>query len=160
MSYNEMDWVKEAIYVQSDMFLDFDYLPQFNPVTQLTEGTPCVYIPLHDTRPLDEIADLMRYAKGYPPFYPFGKMLESECDLNGWYHFHLAFSKVDMYIVCTPCNTDSPDNEKEFEIPLTRRQRIAISNVLDEQCRKTYNMDCAELLQEAEIVTKEDVHHA
>lgn len=159
MSFTK-EQMQKAIAVELDQFLYFGDGYFFNPDTKCAEYIPLVDIPICDTRSLAAIADQMRYKAGFPPFFPTGDMLESEYDLSGWYNFYVCLNKLDTYIYFIPISDVAKDAETDYQIPLTHEEKMWLYDILDEQCKKVHNMDCAELLQEAEIVTKEDAHHA
>lgn len=116
---------------------------------------PTVEFQLVATLGLAQAADAMRKAKGFLP------MLDDGGDTEGWYDFYIGLNgytetKVDTSIMFIVVNSDSPDNEDFYTIDLSEAEQRAIYNILDDQCRRYYEMSCAGILEEARVAMEAD----
>ena len=112
---------------------------------------------LKATDVLVEIADRIRFDKGYPPVYPRADGMDYDAD--GFYNFYIGISKLpgdgqacraDKCISFVVVNSDSSDNEDMYEIELSESDQEIVLAVLDKQCRRHLGKSCTELLAEAE----------
>ena len=124
---------------------------------------PTVEFILTATDVLVEIADRIRFDKGYPPILPRADGMDY--DHNGFYNFYIGISKLpgegqecraDKCISFVVVNSDSSDNEDMYSIELTESDQEIVLDVLDKQCRRHLGKSCAELLAEAESAMQED----
>ena len=119
---------------------------------------------LKATDVLVEIADRIRFDKGYPPVYPRADGMDYDAD--GFYNFYIGISKLpgdgqacraDKCISFVVVNSDSSDNEDIYSIELSESDQEIVRGVLDRQCRRYLGKSCDELLAEAESAMQEDV---
>lgn len=119
---------------------------------------PTVEFQLMATDELVEVADRIRLDKGYKPMHPRDGRTD-DVDSDGWYDFYVDISKlpgdnqpcqIDSCITFIVVNSDSDDNEDMYEISLTDDERLAVYEILNQQCRKYEGKTFAELLDEAE----------
>ena len=112
---------------------------------------------LKATDVLVEIADCIRFDKGYPPVYPRAEGMNYDTD--GFYNFYIGISKLpgegqecraDKCISFVVVNSDSSDNEDMYSIELSESDQEIVLNILDKQCRRHLGKSCADLLAEAE----------
>jgi hypothetical protein len=112
---------------------------------------------LKATDVLVEIADRIRFDKGYPPVYPRADGMDYDAD--GFYNFYIGISKLpgdgqacraDKCISFVVVNSDSSDNEDMYEIELSESDQGIVLDILDKQCRRHLGKSCADLLAEAE----------
>ena len=112
---------------------------------------------LKATDVLVEIADRIRFDKGYPPVYPRADGMDYDAD--GFYNFYIGISKLpgdgqacrtDKCISFVVVNSDSSDNEDMYEIELSESDQEIVLAVLDKQCKRYLGKSCTELLAEAE----------
>ena len=124
---------------------------------------PTVEFILTATDVLVEIADRIRFDKGYPPMYPRADGMDYDTD--GFYNFYIGISKLpgegqecraDKSISFVVVNSDSSDNEDMYSIELSESDQEIALDVLDKQCRRHLGKGCAELLAEAEKTMQED----
>ncbi len=125
---------------------------------------PTVEFILKATDVLVEIADRIRFDKGYPPVYPRADGMDYDAD--GFYNFYIGISKLpgdgqacraDKCISFVVINSDSCDNEDMYSIELSESDQEIARGVLDRQCRRYLGKSCEELLAEAESAMQEDV---
>ena len=112
---------------------------------------------LKATDVLVEIADRIRFDKGYPPVYPRADGMDYDAD--GFYNFYIGISRLpgdgqecraDKCISFVVVNSDSSDNEDMYEIELSESDQQIVLAALDGQCRRHLGKSCADLLAEAE----------
>ena len=124
---------------------------------------PTVEFILKATDVLVEIADRIRFDKGYPPVYPRAEGMNYDTD--GFYNFYIGISKLpgegqecraDKCVNFVVVNSDSSDNEDMYDIELSESDQEIILGVLDKQCRRHLGKSCEELLAEAESAMQED----
>ena len=125
---------------------------------------PTVEFILKATDVLVEIADRIRFDKGYPPVYPRAEGMNYDTD--GFYNFYIGISKLpgegqecraDKCVNFVVVNSDSSDNEDMYDIELSESDQGIVLAALDKQCRRHLGKGCAELLAEAESAMQEDV---
>ena len=124
---------------------------------------PTVEFILKATDVLVEIADRIRFDKGYPPVYPRADGMNYDAD--GFYNFYIGISKLpgdgqacraDKCISFVVVNSDSSDNEDMYDIELSESDQEIVLAALDKQCRRHLGKSCEELLAEAESAMQED----
>ena len=124
---------------------------------------PTVEFILKATDVLVEIADRIRFEKGYPPVYPRAEGMNYDTD--GFYNFYIGISKLpgegqecraDKCVNFVVVNSDSSDNEDMYSIELSESDQVIVRSVLDRQCRRYLGKSCEELLAEAESAMQED----
>ena len=124
---------------------------------------PTVEFILKATDVLVEIADRIRFEKGYPPVYPRAEGMNYDTD--GFYNFYIGISKLpgegqecraDKCISFVVVNSDSSDNEDMYNIELSESDQEIVLAALDKQCRRHLGKSCDELLAEAESAMQED----
>ena len=112
---------------------------------------------LKATDVLTEIADRIRFDKGYPPILPRADGMDY--DHNGFYNFYIGSSKLpgegqecraDKCISFVIVNSDFSDNEDMYNIELSESDQQIVLEALDKQCRRHLGKSCEELLAEAE----------
>lgn len=111
---------------------------------------PTVGLELIATDTLNGIADQIRRKYGFQPMFT-----DDAQDLNGWYNFYIGLNgyfrhKVDNCITFTVVNSDSPDNEQSYTIPLTVEERDLVFHEIDMECRKHLGKSADDLLAEAQ----------
>ena len=118
---------------------------------------PTVEFILKATDVLTEIADRIRFDKGYPPILPRADGMDY--DHNGFYNFYIGISKLpgegqecraDKCISFVIVNSDFSDNEDMYSIELSESDQQIVLEALDKQCRRHLGKSCEELLAEAE----------
>ena len=115
---------------------------------------PTVNFALHDTHPLNVIADAMRKELGYLPMFDDS----GEHDEDGWYNFRIGingctdtrhYNHTDNYIEFSVESPNAADDYKTYTIDLTEDEQIEMYKVLNEQCIEKFGQSCDELLEEA-----------
>ena len=129
-------------------------------------GYPCRFITIRfqlmSTALLSEIADRIRIVKGYKPMHPMDEYTDETCDQNGWYDFYygvndLTEERGDASIEFVVVSDGAEDNEQIYTIDLSREERAAMYNRMDEQCRKYLGKSCEDLLAEDRRRMEEDM---
>ena len=118
---------------------------------------PTVEFILKATDVLTEIADRIRFDKGYPPILPRADGMDY--DHNGFYNFYVGISKLpgegqecraDKCISFVIVNSDFSDNEDMYSIELSESDQQIVLEALDKPCRRHLGKSCEELLAESE----------
>lgn len=118
---------------------------------------PTVEFILKATDVLTEIADRIRFDKGYPPILPRADGMDY--DHNGFYNFYIGICKLpgerqecraDKCVSFVIVNSDFTDNEDMYNIELSESDQQIVLEALDKQCRRHLGKSCEELLAEAE----------
>lgn len=114
---------------------------------------------------LIEIVDRLRHKLGFKPMYPivgcggdkdYGGCDDCyDCDDKCCYDFFISLngftdSHLDTCIAAVVADSDSVDNEDMYTIDLTEDEQRLLYKRFDEQCRRSLNKTCEELLKEAE----------
>ena len=121
---------------------------------------PTVDVPLTDTFELVGLADQVRVEAGYKPMCPTNERSVDECDIKGWYEFHVGLngyteSGVDTCLTFMVIDSDSDDNEQVYSLDLDDVTQAEVRAVLDEQLMDLFGVDCNGLLRRgAEMVSK------
>ena len=108
---------------------------------------------LVDTRGLVKIADKIRKAAGFLPYY---EDENGECDSELWYEFSVQIGRAhDRFvdnagIAFEVCNTDQDDCETMYFIPLTEDQKFALLKRLNQECLGLYSKTVFTMVDEAE----------
>ena len=147
-------FISDAIRIDfgGEILYGSDQVIDTNPVR-----FPTVEFILKATDVLVEIADRIRFEKGYPPVYPRAEGMNYDTD--GFYNFYIGISKLpgegqecraDKCISFVVVNSDSSDNEDMYSIELSESDQEIVLNILDKQCRRHLGKSCADLLAEAE----------
>ena len=153
-------FISDAIRIDfgGEILYGSDQVIDTNPVR-----FPTVEFILKATDVLVEIADRIRFEKGYPPVYPRAEGMNYDTD--GFYNFYIGISKLpgegqecraDKCVNFVVVNSDSSDNEDMYDIELSESDQEIILGVLDKQCRRHLGKSCEELLAEAESAMQED----
>ena len=154
-------------FINTEIFIDFDselIYGEDQAYICCPKRFPTVRFQLKPTRGLVEIADGIRHKLGFKPMYPAQGCKSSDCnactdcndiDCDGWYDFFISLngfndSHIDTCIAVVVAGSDSPDNEDMYTIDLSEDEQKLLYNRFDEQCRKSINKSCEELLKEAE----------
>ena len=153
--------------INTEIFIDFDselIYGEDQAYICCPKRFPTVRFQLKPTRGLVEIADGIRHKLGFKPMYPAQGCKSSDCnactdcndiDCDGWYDFFISLngfndSHIDTCIAVVVAGSDSPDNEDMYTINLTENEQKMLYKRFDEQCRRTIDKTCEELLKEAE----------
>ena len=153
-------FISDAIHIDfgGEILYGSDQVFDTNPVR-----FPTVEFILKATDVLVEIADRIRFEKGYPPVYPIAEGMNYDTD--GFYNFYIGISKLpgegqecraDKCVNFVVVNSDSSDNEDMYDIELSESDQEIVLAVLDKQCRRYLGKGCEELLAEAESAMRED----
>ena len=153
-------FISDAIRIDfgGEILYGSDQVIDTNPVR-----FPTVEFILKATDVLVEIADRIRFDKGYPPVYPRAEGMNYDTD--GFYNFYIGISKLpgvgqecraDKCVNFVVVNSDSSDNEDMYDIELSESDQEIVLAVLDKQCRRYLGKGCDELLAEAESAMQED----
>ena len=154
-------------FINTEIFIDFDselIYGEDQAYICCPKRFPTVRFQLKPTRGLVEIADGIRHKLGFKPMYPAQGCKSSDCnactdcndiDCDGWYDFFISLnglneSHLDTCIAVVVAGSNSPDNEDMYTINLTENEQKMLYKRFDEQCRRTIDKTCEELLQEAE----------
>ena len=154
-------------FINTEIFIDFDselIYGEDQAYICCPKRFPTVRFQLKPTRGLVEIADGIRHKLGFKPMYPAQGCKSSDCnactdcndiDCDGWYDFFISLngfndSHIDTCIAVVVAGSDSPDNEDMYTINLTENEQKMLYKRFDEQCRRTIDKTCEELLKEAE----------
>ena len=157
--------------INTEIFIDFDselIYGEDQAYICCPKRFPTVRFQLKPTRGLVEIADGIRHKLGFKPMYPAQGCKSSDCnactdcndiDCDGWYDFFISLnglndSHLDTCIAVVVAGSDSPDNEDMYTIDLSEDEQKMLYKRFDEQCRKSINKSCEELLKEAEEMMK------
>ena len=101
---------------------------------------PTVEFILKATDVMTEIADRIRFDKGYPPILPRADGMDY--DHNGFYNFYVGISKLpgegqecraDKCISFVIVNSDFSDNEDMYSIELSESDQQIVLEALDKQ---------------------------
>ena len=154
-------------FINTEIFIDFDselIYGEDQAYICCPKRFPTVRFQLKPTRGLVEIADGIRHKLGFKPMYPAQGCKSKDCnvctdcndiDCDGWYDFFISLngfndSHIDTCIAVVVAGSDSPDNEDMYTINLTENEQKMLYKRFDEQCRRTIDKTCEELLKEAE----------
>ena len=154
-------------FINTEIFIDFDselIYGEDQAYICCPKRFPTVRFQLKPTRGLVEIADGIRHKLGFKPMYPAQGCKSSDCnactdcndiDCDGWYDFFISLngfndSHIDTCIAVVVAGSNSPDNEDMYTINLTENEQKMLYKRFDEQCRRTIDKTCEELLKEAE----------
>ena len=154
-------------FINTEIFIDFDselIYGEDQAYICCPKRFPTVRFQLKPTRGLVEIADGIRHKLGFKPMYPAQGCKSSDCnactdcndiDCDGWYDFFISLnglneSHLDTCIAVVVAGSNSPDNEDMYTINLTENEQKMLYKRFDEQCRRTIDKTCEELLKEAE----------
>ena len=164
-------------FINTEIFIDFEselIYGEDQAYICCPERFPTVRFQLMPTRGLIDIADRIRHRLGFKPMYPVdrnhcddcGGCDECEvfdgciaCDDDGWYDFFISLNgfndnHLDTCIAVVVAGSDSVDNEDMYTIDLSDDEQKLLYKRFDEQCRKSINKSCEELLKEAEEMMK------
>ena len=154
-------------FINTEIFIDFDselIYGEDQAYICCPKRFPTVRFQLILTRGLVEIADGIRHKLGFKPMYTAQGCKSNDCnactdcndiDCDGWYDFFISLnglndSNLDTCIAVVVAGSDSPDNEDMYTIDLSEDEQKLLYNRFDEQCRRTIDKTCEELLKEAE----------
>ena len=157
-------------FINTEIFIDFESEPIYGEDQAYIccpERFPTVRFQLMPTVGLIEIVDRLRHKLGFKPMYPvIGCSSDNDsdnggyddcydCDDDGWYDFFISLngfndSHLDTCIAVVVAGSDSVDNEDMYTIDLSDDEQKLLYKRFDEQCRKSINKSCEELLKEAE----------
>ena len=151
-------------FINTEIFIDFE--------SELIYGEDQAYIccperfqtvrfQLMPTVGLIEIVDRLRHKLGFKPMYPIVGVDNGgcddcyDCDDDCCYDFFISLnsftdSHLDTCIAAVVADSDSVDNEDMYTIDLTEDEQKILYKRFDEQCRRSLNKTCEELLKEAE----------
>ena len=153
--------------INTEIFIDFDselIYGEDQAYICCPKRFPTVRFQLMSTRGLVEIADGIRHKLGFKPMYPAQGCKSNDCnactdcndiDCDGWYDFFISLnglneSHLDTCIAVVVAGSDSLDNEDMYTIDLSEDEQKMLYKRFDEQCRRTIDKTCEELLKEAE----------
>ena len=153
--------------INTEIFIDFDselIYGEDQAYICCPKRFPTVRFQLMSTRGLVDIADGIRHKLGFLPMYPAQGCKSNDCnactdcndiDCDGWYDFFISLnglneSHLDTCIAVVVAGSNSPDNEDMYTINLTENEQKTLYKRFDEQCRRTIDKTCEELLKEAE----------
>lgn len=160
-------------FINTEIFIDFEselIYGEDQAYICCPERFPTVRFQLMPTRGLIDIADRIRHRLGFKPMYPVDRndcdsCDDSDgcddcsgciaCDDDGWYDFFISLngfndSHLDTCIAVVVAGSDSVNNEDMYTIDLSDDEQKLLYKRFDEQCRKSINKSCEELLKEAE----------
>ena len=153
--------------INTEIFIDFDselIYGEDQAYICCPKRFPTVRFQLMSTRGLVEIADGIRHKLGFKPMYTAQGCKSNDCnactdcndiDCDGWYDFFISLnglneSHLDTCIAVVVAGSDSLDNEDMYTIDLSEDEQKMLYKRFDEQCRRTIDKTCEELLKEAE----------
>lgn len=129
------------------LFIDVDYVDDYNfGYDEVYDSFPCAFptvrVFLESREGLCKLADDMRKADGYLPFFDYS----GDYDDNGWYDFSIdlnGYNKhhVDTVIFATAINGFGDTEQTEYMIELSDEEQEYIYEQLNEE------IDCEELLR-------------
>lgn len=157
-------------FINTEIFIDFESEPIYGEDQAYIccpERFPTVRFQLMPTVGLIEIVDRLRHKLGFKPMYPvIGCSSDNDSDNGGYddcydcdddccYDFFISLngftdSHLDTCIAAVVADSDSVDNEDMYTIDLTEDEQKILYKRFDEQCRRSLNKTCEELLKEAE----------
>ena len=130
-------------FINTEIFIDFEselIYGEDQAYICSPERFPTVRFQLMPTVGLIEIVDRLRHKLGFKP-----SCYDFFISLNGFTDSHL-----DTCIAAVVADSDSVDNEDMYTIDLTEDEQKLLYKRFDEQCRRSLNKTCEELLKEAE----------
>jgi len=151
-------------FINTEIFIDFEselIYGEDQAYICCPERFPTVRFQLMPTVGLIKIVDRLRHKLGFKPMYPIvGGGSEGcddcyDCDDDCCYDFFISLngftdSHLDTCIAAVVADSDSVDNEDMYTIDLTEDEQKMLYKRFDEQCRRSLNKTCDELLKEAE----------
>ena len=151
-------------FINTEIFIDFESEPIYGEDQAYIccpERFPTVRFQLMPTVGLIEIVDRLRHKLGFKPMYPIVGVDNGgcddcyDCDDDCCYDFFISLngftdSHLDTCIAAVVADSDSVDNEDMYTIDLTEDEQKMLYKRFDEQCRRSLNKTCEELLKEAE----------
>ena len=157
-------------FINTEIFIDFEselIYGEEQAYICCPERFPTVRFQLMPTRGLIDIADRIRHRLGFKPMYPVDRNHCDDCDDcngcdnyiacddDGWYDFFISLNGFNdshhhTCIAVMVAGSDSVDNEDMYTIDLSDDEQKLLYKRFDEQCRKSINKSCEELLKEAE----------
>ena len=151
-------------FINTEIFIDFEselIYGEDQAYICCPERFPTVRFQLMPTVGLIEIVDRLRHKLGFKPMYPIVGVDNGgcddcyDCDDDCCYDFFISLngftdSHLDTCIAAVVADSDSVDNEDMYTINLTEEEQKMLYKRFDEQCRRSLNKTCEELLKEAE----------
>lgn len=154
-------------FINTEIFIDFEselIYGEDQAYICCPERFPTVRFQLMPTVGLIEIVDRLRHKLGFKPMYPIVGCCSDndsdgcdcyDCDDDCCYDFFISLngftdSHLDTCIAAVVADSDSVDNEDMYTIDLTEEEQRLLYKRFDEQCRRSINKTCEELLKEAE----------
>ena len=151
-------------FINTEIFIDFEselIYGEDQAYICCPERFPTVRFQLMPTVGLIEIVDRLRHKLGFKPMYPIVGVDNGgcddcyDCDDDCCYDFFISLngftdSHLDTCIAAVVADSDSVDNEDMYTIDLTEEEQKMLYKRFDEQCRRSINKTCEELLKEAE----------
>ena len=151
-------------FINTEIFIDFESEPIYGEDQAYIccpERFPTVRFQLMPTVGLIEIVDRLRHKLGFKPMFPIVGVDNGgcddcyDCDDDCCYDFFISLngfsdSHLDTCIAAVVADSDSVDNEDMYTIDLTEDEQKLLYKRFDEQCRRSINKTCEELLKEAE----------
>ena len=148
-------------FINTEIFIDFEselIYGEDQAYICSPERFPTVRFQLMPTVGLIEIVDRLRHKLGFKPMYPIVGVDNGDCydcDDDCCYDFFISLngftdSHLDTCIAAVVADSDSVDNEDMYTIDLTEDEQKMLYKRFDEQCRRSLNKTCEELLKEAE----------
>ena len=151
-------------FINTEIFIDFEselIYGEDQAYICCPERFPTVRFQLMPTVGLIEIVDRLRHNLGFKPMYPIVGVDNGgcddcyDCDDDCCYDFFISLngftdSHLDTCIAAVVADSDSVDNEDMYTIDLTEDEQKMLYKRFDEQCRRSLNKTCEELLKEAE----------
>ena len=151
-------------FINTEIFIDFEselIYGEDQAYICCPERFPTVRFQLMPTVGLIEIVDRLRHNLGFKPMYPIVGVDNGgcddcyDCDDDCCYDFFISLngftdSHLDTCIAAVVADSDSVDNEDMYTIDLTEDEQKLLYKRFDEQCRRSLNKTCEELLKEAE----------
>ena len=151
-------------FINTEIFIDFEselIYGEDQAYICCPERFPTVRFQLMPTVGLIEIVDRLRHKLGFKPMYPIVGVDNGgcddcyDCDDDCCYDFFISLngftdSHLDTCIAAVVADSDSVDNEDMYTIDLTEDEQKLLYKRFDEQCRRSLNKTCEELLKEAE----------
>ena len=148
-------------FINTEIFIDFEselIYGEDQAYICCPERFPTVRFQLMPTVGLIEIVDRLRHKLGFKPMYPIVGVDNGgcyDCDDDCCYDFFISLNgftdrHLDTCIAAVVADSDSVDNEDMYTIDLTEGEQKLLYKRFDEQCRRSLNKTCEELLKEAE----------
>ena len=141
-------------YVGAEVIPDFHFALNSDE-TCVIEGSGKVSFEIEDNDILNEMMDIIRKGKGFPPFYEDSGWADS----IGRYYFHYVYVKLsadvpfkvsDKLIAVVCADRDYvEDDGQSYSIPLSPEEQYAFRNLAYDECERIFNHSFDDILAES-----------